>query len=214
MLIVGLTGGIASGKSTIAKALVEEPGVAVEDADRVAWETYQPGTDVHQQLVEHFGERILNADQTINRRALGRIVFNDPEEREYLNSVVHPAVRERLVEIAREHEANGVEVFIVQAAVILESEPVDRSFYDVYVLVWVDPEEQLRRLMERDGLDRDTALRKIRSQTSQDVKAERADYVIDSMGSLDATIAQAREVLRELRSQTVNEGSRNRGYRT
>jgi len=202
MLIVGLTGGIASGKSTIAKALAEEPGVAVEDADRVAWATYQPGTDVHQQLVEHFGERILNADQTINRRALGRIVFNDPEEREYLNSVVHPAVRERLIEISREHEANGIEVFIVQAALILESEPVDRSFYDVYVMVRVDPEEQLRRLMERDGLDRDTALRKIHSQTSQDVKAERADYVIDSTRGLEETIAQARSILQKLHSQT------------
>ena len=200
MLIVGLTGGIASGKSTIAKALAEEPGVAVEDADRVAWETYQPGTDVHRRLVEHFGERILNTDRTINRRALGQIVFNDPDERRFLNSVVHPAVRERLIEISREHAANGIEILIVQAAVILESEPVDRSFYDVYVLVWVDPEEQLRRLMERDGLDRDGALHKINAQTSQDVKAERADYVIDSTGAPETTIAQARSILQKLRS--------------
>lgn len=200
MIVVGLTGGIASGKSTIAKALAEEPGVAVEDADRVAWETYQPGTDVHRQLVEHFGDQVLNPDDTVDRRALGRIVFNDPEERQYLNSIVHPAVRRHLAELAREHEANGVEIFVVQAALILESEPVDRSFYDVYVLVWVDPDEQLRRLMERDDLDREKALRKIRAQTSQDVKAERADYVIDSTGSFEATIAQARSMLRELRS--------------
>ena len=200
MIVVGLTGGIACGKSAIAEALAEDPGVAVEDADRVAWETYQPGTDVHQQLVEHFGERVLNVDQTINRRALGKIVFSDSDEREYLNSVVHPAVRERLVKIAREQGAQGMEVFVVQAALILESEPVDRSFYDVYILVWVDPEEQLRRLMERDGLNRDAALRKINAQTSQDVKAERADYVIDNTGPLEGAIEQARSILRELRS--------------
>lgn len=200
MIVVGLTGGIASGKSTIAKALAEEPDVAVEDADRVAWETYQPGTVVHRQLVEHFGERILNFDHTINRRALGRIVFNDSEEREYLNSVVHPAVRERLIEIAKHHEAAGIEIFIVQAPVILESAHVDHTFYDVYVMVWVDPDEQLRRLMERDDLGREAALRKIRSQTSQDVKAERADYVIDSTGAPDETIAQARSILQKLRS--------------
>ncbi len=200
MIVVGLTGGIASGKSTIAHALAQEPGVEVADADQVAWETYQPGTDVHRQLVEHFGEGIRNPDGTIDRRALGRIVFNDPDERQFLNDVVHPAVRERLIDMAQRHKAQDVEIFLVQAALILESEPVDRSFYEVYIMVWVDPTAQLRRLMERDDLSREAALRKIRSQTSQDVKAERADYVIDSTGSPDETIAQARSILQELRS--------------
>ncbi len=200
MIVVGLTGGIASGKSTIAQALADEPGVAVEDADRVAWETYRPGTDVHRQLVAHFGQRILNSDQTVDRQALGKIVFTDDREREALNRVVHPAVRERLRARARDHEADGVEILIVQAALILEDDPVDRSFYDVYILVWVDPDEQLRRLMRRDGLDRAKALQKIRAQTPQSVKAERADYVIDSTGPLDETMAQARWIIRTLRS--------------
>lgn len=200
MIVVGLTGGIASGKSTIAQALADEPGVAVEDADRVAWETYRPGTDVHRQLVAHFGQRILNSDQTVDRQALGKIVFTDDREREALNRVVHPAVRERLRARARDHEADGVEILIVQAALILEDDPVDRSFYDVYILVWVDPDEQLRRLMRRDGLDRAKALQKIRAQTPQSVKAERADYVIDSTGPLDETVAQARWIIRTLRS--------------
>jgi len=199
MIVVGLTGGIASGKSTIAQALADEPGVAVEDADRVAWEAYRPGTDVHRQLVDHFGQRILNPDRTIDRRALGKIVFDDEVEREVLNRVVHPAVRERLKARAEHHKADGIEVLIVQAALILEAEPVDRSFYDVYILVWVDPDEQLRRLMRRDALGRAKALQKIRAQTSQDVKAERADYVIDSTGDLDETITQARSILRALR---------------
>lgn len=200
MIVVGLTGGIASGKSTIAQALADEPGVAVEDADRVAWETYRPGTDVHRQLVAHFGQRILNSDQTVDRQALGKIVFTDDREREALNRVVHPAVRERLRARARDHEADGVEILIVQAALILEDDPVDRSFYDVYILVWVDPDEQLRRLMRRDGLDRAKALQKIRAQTPQSVKAERADYVIDSTGPFDETMAQARWIIRTLRS--------------
>jgi len=198
MLIVGLTGGIASGKSTIARALKEEPGVAVIDADRLAWETYRPGTEVYEKLVEHFGEEILKPDGTIDRGALGARVFSDPKEREFVNRVVHPAVMARLRESARECEAQGIKLLIVEAALLLESEPVPRDFFDYYVLVAVEPEEQLRRLMARDGIGREEALRKIRSQAPQEEKLRRADFVLESSGSPEETIERARALFSQL----------------
>lgn len=199
MLIVGLTGGIASGKSTITRALAEEPGIAVVDADKIAWETYRPGTEVCKKLVERFGPKIVKPDGAIDRKALGAIVFRDPEAREFVNRVVHPAVTARLLEIAEEQRRRGTEVLVVEAALLLESPHVDRDFFDYFVVVAVDPEEQLRRLMARDGLSREEALRRIRAQTPQDKKLARADFVIWSRGSPEETIQQAKKLLHELR---------------
>jgi len=199
MLIVGLTGGIASGKSTVARALRDEPGVAVVDADRIAWETYQPGTQVYETLVEHFGQRILNPDGTINRRALGAFVFREKAEREFVNRIVHPAVMQRLRELARTYQAQGMEILIVEAALLLESRAVDRDFFDCYVVVKVEPEEQIRRIMERDGISRDEALKKIVSQTPQAEKLRRSDFVIDSSGSPKETTERAKALLALLR---------------
>ncbi len=199
MLIVGLTGGIASGKSTIARALREEPGIAVVDADRIAWETYRPGTEVYKKLVERFGEGIVNDHGEIDRRKLGAIVFRDPEARRSLNDIVHPAVLSKLREIAQRERARGTQVLVVEAALLLESPHVDRSFFDYYVLVAVDPEEQLRRLMERDGLPREEALRRVQAQTPQDEKLPRADFVLWSRGRPEDTVQEAKRLFRELR---------------
>lgn len=205
MLIVGLTGGIASGKSTIARALKSEPGIAVIDADRIAWETYQPGTEVYEKLITHFGKKILNPDGTIDRGALGRLIFADPKEREFLNGVVHPAVMARLVELARAYEAQGVELLIIQAALLLESEDVRREFFDYYVLVAVEPEEQIRRLMARDGLSREEALKRISAQAPQSEKIARADFTIESSGSIEETIERARELFSRLLQRAEGE---------
>ncbi len=199
MLIVGLTGGIASGKSTIARALREEPGIAVVDADRIAWETYRPGTEVYKKLVERFGEGIVNDQGEIDRKKLGAIVFRDPEARRSLNDIVHPAVLSKLREIARRERARGTRVLVVEAALLLESPHVDRSFFDYYVLVAVDLEEQLRRLMERDGLPREEALRRVQAQTPQDEKLPRADFVLWSRGRPEDTVREAKKLFRELR---------------
>ncbi len=199
MLIVGLTGGIASGKSTIARALREEPGLAVVDADRIAWETYRPGTEVYKKLVERFGEGIVNDQGEIDRKKLGAIVFRDPEARRFLNDIVHPAVLSKLREIAERERARGTRVLVVEAALLLESPHVDRRFFDYYVLVAVDPEEQLRRLMERDGLPREEALRRVQAQTPQDEKIPRADFVLWSRGRPEDTVREAKRLFRELR---------------
>ena len=201
MLIVGLTGGIASGKSTIARALREEPGIAVVDADRIAWETYRRGTDVYEKLVERFGEGILNAQGEIDRKKLGALVFRDPKAREFLNGVVHPAVLQKLWEIAQRERDQGTQVLVVEAALLLESPHVDRSFFDYYVLVAVDLEEQLRRLMKRDGLSREEALRRVQAQTPQSEKLVRADFVLWSRGSPGDTIRDAKALFRRLQEE-------------
>lgn len=205
MRIVGLTGGIASGKSTVAQALAEEPGIAVVDADRIAWETYRRGTEAYRKLVERFGSNILGSDGEIDRRKLGRIVFEDPQARRFVNDVVHPAVLQRLKEIARRERDRGTRLLVVEAALLLESPHVDRSFFDSYVLVAVDPEEQLRRLMERDGLSREEALRRIRAQTPQREKLARADFVLWSRGRPEDTLEEAKALFRRLK-----EGARRR----
>ncbi len=201
MLIIGLTGGIASGKSVITKALQKEPGIVVVDADRLAWETYKPGTAVYKKLFGHFGKKILNKSGEIDRRQLGRIVFNDERERQFLNAVVHPAVVKKLRELAEKYEAEGFELMIVEAALLLESEHVDRRFFDCFVAVKVEPEEQIRRLMARDGIGRQQALNKIKTQAPQEEKLKRADYVIDSSGSPKDTIARARKLFEQLRKK-------------
>lgn len=203
MVIIGLTGGIASGKSTIARALKEEPGIAVIEADRIAWETYQPGTEVYHRLIEHFGRRIVRPDGTIDRHALGRLIFRDEAERRFVNRIVHPAVMARLKEAARSCESQGIEMLIIEAALLLESEAVDRQFFDYYVLVKVEPEEQIRRLMERDGIRRQEAMKKISSQTPQDEKLELADEVIESSGNVEDTIERAKALFSWLRQRAA-----------
>ncbi len=203
MLTVGLTGGIASGKSTIARAVKEEPGIAVIEADRIAWETYHPGSEVYRKLIEHFGRRIAKPDGTINRHALGRLIFRDEAERRFVNRIVHPAVMARLKEIARSQESQGVDLLIVEAALLLESEAVDRQFFDYYVVVKVEPEEQIRRLMERDGIGREEAVEKISSQTRQDEKLKCADEVIESSGNVEDTIQRAKALFSRLRQRAA-----------
>jgi len=199
MLIIGLTGGIASGKSVIAKAMAKVPGVIVVDADKLAWEAYQPGTNTYKRIVEHFGEQVLRSDGEIDRVKLGAIVFKDEEELEFLNKAVHPAVQGRLLSLAKEYEAKGMEIMVVEAALLLESPYADRGFFDYIIVAKVDKEEQIRRLRERDGLSYEQALRKISTQAPQEEKLRRADFVIDTTGSPQDTVARAKELLAKLK---------------
>lgn len=199
MLIVGLTGGIASGKRVIARAWAQEPGVVVIDADQVVHELYRSSPEIRRALVEAFGKQILGADGEIDRRALGQIVFRDAQARQQLNATVHPAVRHRLQELAEEARAKGTRLFIVEAALLLETDPVDRSFFDCYVLAKVEPDVQIVRLMARDGLSRDEALARIRAQTPQAEKIPRADYLVSTSGTMEETLARAKRVLEKLR---------------
>ena len=196
MVGVGLTGGIGAGKTTVGRMFVEL-GCHLIDADTIVHELFTPGEAVHRAVVDAFGDRVLASDGTIDRAALGEIVFHDPAVRERLNSLVHPAVIQRqkqwLDELAsREPSAIG----IVEAALMIEAGTYKN--YDKLIVVVCSPEEQRRRLRGRLGLSEDQIEARISAQMPMEEKAKFADFVIDNSGSLDVTKTQAQEIWRKL----------------
>jgi dephospho-CoA kinase len=193
----GLTGGIASGKSTVARIL-EELGAKVIDADRVGHELLRRSHPVHQQVVARFGEGILRPDGEIDRKRLGAIVFADQERLRELNVIVHPSMITRVEELAAELRAGHPgAVIVVDAAVIYEAGVADR--FAKILVAWCRPEQQIERLMGKSGLTREDALRRMASQIPSQEKRRRADYVIDCSGSLAETQAQAEALYPELK---------------
>jgi dephospho-CoA kinase len=182
--IIGLTGNIATGKSTVANMLAEL-GACVIDADRVAHGVMGAGSDVHGRLVTHFGRHILRVDGEIDRGRLGAIVFADPVALQALDAIVHPAV---VVETRRRLESCTADVAVVEAVKLLEA-GMDRECDAVWVVV-LDREVQIERLMQRSGLSRATAQQRVDAQPSQEERAARADVVIDNGGTLAETYAQ------------------------
>ncbi|MGD0130099.1 MAG: dephospho-CoA kinase [Terriglobia bacterium] len=192
----GLTGGIASGKSTVAR-IFEELGAKVIDADRVGHELLRSSSPVHRQVVARFGQEILRPDGEIDRGRLGSMVFADPQKLRELSAIVHPSLIVRVDELAAELGArNPGAVILVDAAVIYEAGAADR--FRKILVAWCRPDQQIERLMAKTGLSREDALRRVASQIPSDEKRRRADYVIDCSGSLAATRAQAEGIFPEL----------------
>ena len=196
MMRIGLTGGIGSGKSTVAD-LFRKRGAQIIDLDLLAREVVEPGRAAWRGIVEHFGKEILDGEGTIDREALGRIVFRDRAEREELNRIVHPAVshelRRRLDKIKRKDK---------DAIVILDSplliEVGRHKKMDVVILVYASPETQIQRIMKRNGYTRQEAQDRLRSQMPLDEKIPFADYVIHNEGEPDKTEAAVEEVWEKL----------------
>lgn len=193
----GLTGGIASGKSTVARYF-ERFGAHIIDADRIGHEEIEPGRPAFDELVEHFGKKILASDGSIDRKKLGPIVFANPDELKILNAIVHPRIIAREDQLARElHEAHPRDVIVVDAALIFES-GIGRNLRKI-VVAWCRPEQQVERLMAKTGIDLEEAGRRIQSQMPVEEKRQRADYVIDCSGTLGETLQNAEVVYQELR---------------
>jgi dephospho-CoA kinase len=190
-LLVGLTGGLATGKSTVSD-LLRALGCVVLDADALAREVVEPGQPALAAIAREFGPEVLRADGTLDRKRLGAIVFADPERRQRLEALTHPAIRERYLVRLADLEAQGFEGIVVwDAPVMIESggyRHVDRL-----VVVVTDAATQRARALGRDG-DRADAERKIASQMPLAEKARLADYVIDNSGDRAATEARTREV--------------------
>lgn len=198
MLIVGLAGGIATGKSLIAQEAAKLPGVVVIDADRIAWETYRKNTETYRKLVAHFGGKILSADGEIDRKKLGELVFSDPQARKFVNATVHPAVQEVLEKLAESHRAQGTKLLVIEAALVLESPYVRRDFFDYIILVSAPRDAQIQRLLARSTLSPEEARRRVESQTPSDVLAPKADFVLDTSGTIEETRERARTLFEEL----------------
>lgn len=177
-LHVGLTGGIASGKSAVADLLAER-GAVIVDSDRLAREVVAPGTAGLAEVVRRFGPGVLAADGSLDRAALGRIVFADPSARAELEAIVHPRVRARASELTASAPPGAV---VVQVIPLLVETGQDGDF-DIVVVVDVDPEVQLARLRQRDGFGPAEAAARVSAQASRERRLQAADAVIDNSGS-------------------------------
>ena len=193
-LIIGLTGGIASGKSTIANMLKNE-GITVIDADVESRLAVEQGEEAYDHIVNHFSKSILLEDGSINRAKLGEIIFNNKEERMKLNEIVHPAIRKRMLQKKESAENHGEAIIIMDIPLLFESKFTE--LVDKTLLVFVDEDIQLQRLMERNHYSKQEALARIHSQMPLAEKKRLADVVIDNNGSLEQTELQLKNVLSE-----------------
>ena len=193
--IIGLTGGIASGKSTIS-TMLHEKGYTIIDADLAARMVVEVGQPAYLAIVEEFGKDILHEnDSTINREKLGQIIFNSEEKRKMLNSIVHPAVRSMMLQHKDEAIASGKNTIFMDIPLLFESDltwMVERT-----LVIYVNEETQLSRLMERNHLKRQDAEARIASQFPLKDKVNLADAVIDNNGTLSETKKQLESLLVE-----------------
>lgn len=197
MLRVGLTGGLASGKSFVGEALASL-GCHLLKADELGHRLLLPGTEVYRRVVEEFGPSILDEEGRIQRRALAQLVFADPEKLARLNAIVHPAVieeEERWLAGVEAADPHGIAV--VEAAILIETGSYRR--FDRIVLAVCSREQQIERAMKRDGLSREEALQRLERQMPLEEKRKFADFLIDTSGEKEQTLAQVRRLFEELR---------------
>jgi len=192
MRLFGLTGGIGSGKSTVARRF-RERGLPVIDADDLARRAVASGTDGLRRVVERFGNDVLGADGALDRKKLARIVFTDEDSRRALNGIVHPVVGMLAAESARELEARGEPLACYEVPLLFEG-GLEAALRPV-VVVFAPVEQQVARTVARDGCSEEEARARIRAQMSLAEKAARADYVVENSGSLQHALASADEVL-------------------
>ena len=198
MLLVGLTGGIASGKSAVS-GIFKSLGAYIIDADVIAHELVRPGLSAWSEIVEKFGKGILQEDNTINRKLLGDIVFKDPGKREVLNSILHTKIFEEAERQRREIEKKDQGAIIIfDAALLIETKAYERV--DVVILVYSNEGLQVNRLVERDGLTRGEALERIRAQMPAEEKKRYAEYIIDTTMPQEDVKRQAMEIYKKLKT--------------
>ena len=189
--VIGLTGGIGSGKSTVSQCLAEL-GAVIIDADKVGHEAFKPDTQAWHDVVATFGRQVIAPGGEIDRKKLGEIVFHSPESLTRLNQIMHPRMYEMMKERIEEYRRQGVDVVVLEAAVLLEANwtpLVD----EVWVTV-VSEETVLERLKQQRGLAREQTLARIRSQLSSEERARHADVVINNDGNLDEMRARVKEL--------------------
>ncbi len=197
MLIVGLTGGVASGKTVVSQVLREE-GAYIIDADQIARELVQPYKPAWIELLRAFGKEILQEDGSVHRKRLADKVFADPEQRKRLNQILHPRIKEEMDRRTKEIGQKDPEAIVVIDAPLLVEVGEHREM-DRLIVVTTTQTQQIERLRLRDGTSREEALRILSSQMSMEEKAALADFVIRNERSLEETKEKARGVFRELR---------------
>jgi len=198
MFIIGLTGGILSGKSTVAQMLVEK-GAGHVDADKMGHEAYEPHTKTWQKVIDAFGTGILKDNEEIDRQKLGDIVFNDPESLARLNRIVHPQIGRLVMEELEKLRSKGVDVVVIEAILLIEA-----RWTNIVDEVWVTvaPEETvLKRLQNRSGLSEEQARARIRAQLSSEERAKYGDVIINTDCDLSEVRATVDELWQRLQSR-------------
>lgn len=193
---IGLTGGIGSGKSTVAKLLMKH-GFAIIDADKIAREIVEPGQPALAELALQFGEEILNEDGSLNRQALANIAFANEDNRLALNTITHPRINARTEEMFSEAETAGKAVAVWDMPLLIDLGFQDRV--DSVIVVDVDADTRLRRLIKHRGLDEADARRRIASQTDDETRRQAADYLVDNNGDISLLEPQIIKIVEDIR---------------
>jgi len=192
MLVIGLTGGIATGKSTTS-SLLKAKNIPIVDADILAREVVQPGTPALAKIVKYFGASILLPDGSLDRKQLGSIIFNDEVKRKKLNSIIHPAVSYAILWSILSHWIRGEKVCVVDVPLLIEGGLW--KWVGKVIVVYCSPELQLQRLMKRDNSTREDASSRLQTQLPISEKVEFADHVIENSGSLQDLEVQVNSLL-------------------
>ncbi|TFE27790.1 dephospho-CoA kinase [Cohnella luojiensis] len=192
---IGLTGGIATGKSTVA-GLLTERGAILIDLDGIAREVVEPGQPSLLAVAERFGQAVLQADGTLDRKKLGAVVFADPAERKALEEILHPAIRAVMKQRMDYHQAHTPKKLVVVDVPLLYESGLE-SYFEQVMVVYVPRQVQLLRLLERDKLSMEEALKRLEAQMNIEEKKQRADILIDNSGSLERTEEQIDRYWRE-----------------
>jgi dephospho-CoA kinase len=195
--LLGLTGGIASGKSTVA-AILRRLGVAIINADELSREVVQPGQEAWKEIVDTFGPAILQEDKTLDRRKLRKIVFDNPEARKKLEAIIHPRVRALAERKISELAATGSSIIVYEVPLLFEAQI--HLWLRPVILVACDVETQKKRLLERDRLTEAEAQQHLDAQMSLEDKRKLADYVIENNGDLEELERQVRGVLQKIQA--------------
>ena len=202
MILVGLTGGIASGKSEVSR-IFKKLGAYLIDADEIAHALLQPNTQIWKKVVEYFGAEILRPDQTIDRKRLGQMVFDDPKKLTVLNAILHPSVfaeKERRQKAIAQADPQAIVIFDVPLLI----ETRAHEWVNKVIVVTVDRKTQLKRLMERNGLSKQEAQKRIRAQMPSSKKSKYADYLVDSREPLPQMEIHIRQIFEELKHRAAN----------
>ena len=201
-MILGVTGNIASGKSSVAKEF-KKRGAVIVDADQLARDVVRRGSNTLNSLVATFGDAILQSDGSLDRERLGGLVFADAEARTKLNAIVHPAIASLAVERLEELQSkNGIPLIVYEAPLLFEAKAENRV--DKVLVVQIDEQEQLKRLMKRDGLPLTEAKKRMDAQMSQDEKLRRADFIIDNSGAFEKTQEQVERLWEKLVGEALS----------
>jgi len=206
MLIVGLTGGVASGKTAVSRVLREE-GAYIIDADQIARELVQPHKPAWNEIIRAFGKEILQEDRSVDRKELADKIFADPEQRKVLNQILHPRIKEEIARRAREIGQTNPEAIVVIDAPLLVELGMHHNV-DRLIVVTSTQTQQIERLKKRDGRSPEEALRLLSSQMPGEEKEKLADFVVRNEGSLEEMKKRAKEVFKELKRGMLQENKK------